>query len=156
MRISVFEILRPRLEGATVVDLFAGTGSLGLEALSRGTARALFYDVDRRSLEVIEKNLERLGFGGKGRAVFGSAFEAAARLEPADLVFVDPPYDFYVERTDEMRRLLETLAGRVLAGPESRVISEHRLKEGLGEVTGARLVDERKYGDTVVTFYARG
>jgi len=156
MRISVFEILRSRLEGATVVDLFAGTGSLGLESLSRGAARATFYDVDRRSLEAVEKNLERLGFGGKGRAVYGNAFEAVARLEPADLVFVDPPYDFYVERAADMRRLIETLAARVLAGPEARVISEHRLREGLGEVTGARIVDERQYGDTVVTFYARG
>lgn len=156
MRISVFEILRNRLEGAAVVDLFAGTGSLGLEALSRGAARALFYDLDRRSLEAIDKNIERLGFAGRGRSVYGSAFEAAARLEPADLVFVDPPYDFYVDRAEEMRRLIETLAGRVLAGPESRVISEHRLKEGLGEVAGARIVDERQYGDTVVTFYARG
>jgi 16S rRNA (guanine(966)-N(2))-methyltransferase RsmD len=156
MRISVFEILRTRLDGAAVVDLFAGTGSLGLEALSRGAARAVFYDLDRRSLEAVEKNLERLGFSGKGRAVYGSAFDAAARLEPADLVFVDPPYDFYVERADEMRRLVETLVGRVLAGPESRVISEHRLKEGLGDVAGSRIVDERQYGDTVVTFYARG
>jgi 16S rRNA (guanine(966)-N(2))-methyltransferase RsmD len=155
MRISVFEILRPRLEGATVLDLFAGTGSLGLEALSRGAARALFYDVDRRSLEAVSKNLERLGFAGQGRAAFGDAFEVAARLEPADLVFVDPPYDFYVDRAADMRRLLETLLGRVVAGPEGRVIAEHRLREGLGEVAGGQVVDERHYGDTVVTFYAR-
>jgi len=156
MRISVFEILRPRLEGATVVDLFAGTGSLGLEALSRGAAGALFYDVDRRSLEAVEKNLERLGFTDRGRVVLGNAFEAAERLEPADLLFVDPPYDFYVERTDQMRRLIETLATRVLATPEGRIISEHRAHQGLGDVAGARIVDERKYGDTVVTFYTRG
>ena len=156
MRISVFEILRPLVEGATVVDLFAGTGSLGLEALSRGAGRALFYDVDRRSIEAVEKNLERLGFSGKGQAVYGSAFEAADRLEPSDLVFVDPPYDFYVQRAAEMRKLLETLVGRALAGPEGRVISEHRLREGPGAVTGGKIVDERQYGDTVVTFYARG
>jgi 16S rRNA (guanine966-N2)-methyltransferase len=156
MRISVFEILRPRLDGASVVDLFAGTGSLGLEALSRGAAQAQFYDVDRRSLEAVEKNLERLGFGGKGRAVYGNAFEAAGRLDPADLVFVDPPYDFYVERAADMRKLIETLVGRVLRDADARVISEHRLKEGLGDVTGGKIVDERQYGDTVVTFYARG
>ena len=130
MRISVFEILRSRLEGARVVDLFAGTGSLGLEALSRGAGRALFYDVDRRSLEAVEKNLERLGFGGKGTAVYGNAFEAAARLEPADLVFVDPPYDFYVGRAAELRKLLETLVGWVFAGFEVRVISEYRFCQG--------------------------
>lgn len=156
MRISVFEILRPRLEGAVVVDLFAGTGSLGLEALSRGASRALFFDLDRRSLEVVEKNLDRLGFVDRGRVAQGNAFEAAERLEPADLIFVDPPYDFYVDRADDMRRLVGTLASRVLAGPEGRVISEHRIREGLGDVAGARIVDERKYGDTVVTFYTRG
>jgi 16S rRNA (guanine(966)-N(2))-methyltransferase RsmD len=155
MRISVFEILRPRLEGATVVDLFAGTGSLGLEALSRGAGRALLYDVDRRSLEAASKNLERLGFAAKGQAIYGDAFEVAGRLEPADLVFVDPPYDFYVERAADMRRLMETLLTKVVSGPEGRVIAEHRLREGLGDVAGGQLVDERKYGDTVVTIYTR-
>ncbi len=156
MRISVFEILKPRLEGATVVDLFAGTGSLGLEALSRGAGRALFFDTDRRSLDAAEKNLERLGFADRGRVAQGNAFDVAERLEPADLVFVDPPYDFYLDREAEMRKLIGTLATKVLSSPEGRVISEHRIKEGLGEVTGARIVDERKYGDTIVTFYSRG
>jgi 16S rRNA (guanine(966)-N(2))-methyltransferase RsmD len=155
MRISMFEILRPRLEGASVVDLFAGTGCLGLEALSRGAGRALFFDVDRRSLEAAAKNLERLGFAGKGQANFGDAFLVASRLEPADLVFVDPPYDFYVDRAADMRRLMETLLGQVLRGPEGRVMAEHRLREGLGEVAGGQVVDERKYGNTVVTFYSR-
>jgi len=155
MRISLFEILRPRLEGATVVDLFAGTGCLGLEALSRGAARALFYDVDRRSLDAAAQNIERLGFAGKGQAHYGDAFEVAGRLESADLVFVDPPYDYYVDRNADMRRLIETLLGRVLRGPEGRVLSEHRLREGLGDVAGGQVVDERKYGDTVVTFYSR-
>lgn len=155
MRISLFEILRPRLEGATVVDLFAGTGCLGLEALSRGAARALFFDVDRRSLEAATMNLERLGFAGKGQTRFGDAFEVAGRLEPADLVFVDPPYDYYVDRAAQMRGLLETLLGRVLRGPEGRVLAEHRLREGLGDVAGGQVVDVRKYGDTVVTFYSR-
>ena len=156
MRISLFEILRPRLEGARVVDLFAGTGSLGLEALSRGAGRALFYDIDRRSLEAVSLNLDRLGFADRGQSVFGDAFEVAARLEPADLVFVDPPYDFYLERTKEMRGLVETLLSRVVAAPEGLLISEHRPKEGLGVVAGGKIVDERSYGDTVVTFYARG
>ena len=156
MRISLFEILKPRLEGARVADLFAGTGSLGIEALSRGAARARFYDVDRRSLEVVEKNLERLGFSGQAQAIYGNAFEVAARLEPADLVFVDPPYDFYVKQKDELRRLMESLVARVIPGPEGRVISEHRRREGLGELAGAKIVDQREYGDTIVTFYTRG
>jgi 16S rRNA (guanine(966)-N(2))-methyltransferase RsmD len=156
MRTSLFEILRPRLEGARVVDLFAGTGSLGIEALSRGAARALFLDTDERCLGVIRKNLERLRFADRAEVRRADAFREAERLEPADLVFVDPPYAFYPERSAEMRRLVETLAARVLAGPEGRVLAEHRPRQGLGDVAGARVVDERRYGDTVVTFYARG
>src|SRR6185503_364850 len=107
------------------------------------------------SIEAAATNLERLGFAGKGAATYGDGFEVAGRLEPADLVVVDPPYDFYVDRAADMRGLLETLLSRVLRGPEGRVMAEHRLREGLGDVVGGQVVDERKYGDTVVTFYSR-
>jgi 16S rRNA (guanine(966)-N(2))-methyltransferase RsmD len=156
MRISLFEILRPRLEGARVVDLFGGTGSLGLEALSRGASQVLFLDRDPRCLEAIRKNLERLRFADRGRTLQADAFREAERLEPVDLAFVDPPYDFYLERREEMKRLLETLLSRGMTGPEGRVISEHRPKEGLGELAGGRILDERRYGGTAVTLYARG
>lgn len=156
MRTSVFEILRPRLEGARVADLFAGSGSLGLEALSRGAARAVFLDTDPRCLEAIRKNLEKLRFSDRAEVCRASAFEAAPGLAPADLVFVDPPYAFYRERAAEMRSLVETLLRRVLPGPEGRVIVEHREGQGLDGVAGGAVVDERRYGGTVVTFYARG
>ena len=155
MRISLFEILRPRLDGARVVDLFAGTGSLGLEALSRGAAQALFLDADRRCLEAVGKNLEKLRFTERGRTLEADAFRAAETLAPAEIAFVDPPYDFYVDRREEMRRLVETLLARVIPDREGRVVSEHRLKEGLEGVQGGRIVDERRYGDTVVTMYAK-
>lgn len=154
MRVSVFEILRSRLEGARVADLFAGTGCLGLEALSRGAARAVFCDIDRRSLECIEKNVKRLGFADRSDVRNTDAFTSAERIGPCDIVFVDPPYDLYKTRTAELRTLVGTLVRKALVGPESVVLSEHRLHEGLGEVEGARIVDERSYGTTIVTFYA--
>lgn len=156
MRISLFEILRSRLDGARVVDLFGGTGSLGLEALSRGAGKAVFLDVDGRCLEAIQKNLDRLRFADRGVTLQADAFREVERLEAADLAFVDPPYDFYLKRRDEMKGLLETLLARVVTDPEGRVISEHRPKEGLGELSGGRIVDERRYGGTAVTMYARG
>jgi len=155
MRTSMFEILRPRLEGARVSDLFAGTGSLGLEALSRGAAHAIFLDTEARCLEVIRKNLDRLRFSDRAEVRRADAFREAERLPPTDLVFVDPPYAFYVERAPELRRLVEAVVARGLT-PEGRVLSEHRPDEGLGEVAGAKVVDERRYGDTVVTFYGCG
>jgi len=153
MRTSLFEILRSRLEGARVVDLFAGTGCLGLEALSRGASFALFLDLDRRSVEAVERNLRKLGFLDKAEVRAADAFQATPILGPADLAFVDPPYDFYVERGAEMRGLVKTLLARVVRDPEGRVIAEHRPKEGLGEVEGGRIVDQRRYGETVVTLY---
>jgi 16S rRNA (guanine966-N2)-methyltransferase len=156
MRTSVFEILRSRLDGARVADLFAGSGSLGLEALSRGAARAVFLDTDSRCLEVIRRNLGKLRFEDRGEVLRASAFEAAAGLAPADLAFVDPPYAFYRDRAAEMRRLVETLLERVVQSPEGRVIAEHSDGRGLDGVAGGTVVDERRYGGTVVTFYARG
>jgi 16S rRNA (guanine(966)-N(2))-methyltransferase RsmD len=156
MRTSLFEILRSRLEGARVVDLFAGTGCLGLEALSRGASWALFLDVDRRSVEAVERNLKKLGFLGQAEVRAADAFRAAESLGPAELAFVDPPYDFYGERRAQMRGLVQTLLARVVRDPEGRVIVEHRTKEGLGEVEGGKIVDERRYGETVVTLYVPG
>ena len=156
MRVSLFEILRRRLEGAEVADLFAGTGSLGLEALSRGAARALFLDTDPRCLRAIRRNLEKLGFDDRAEVLQASAFEAAAGLGPADVAFVDPPYAFYAERAGEMKRLVRTLLERVVRPPEGCVVVEHRAGAGPGEVEGGRVLDERRYGGTVVTFYGRG
>lgn len=155
MRISLFEILRSRLIDARVVDLFAGTGSLGLEALSRGASRALFLDDDRRCLEAIRRNLEKLRFVDRGETREADAFREVDRLDPVSIAFVDPPYRFYEERAEAMRQLVETLLARVVTGPEGRVVVEHRARQTLGEVAGGRIADERHYGDTVVTMYAR-
>ena len=155
MRVSIFEVLRSRLEGARVLDLFAGTGCLGLESLSRGAREAVFLDTDGRAVEAVRRNLEKLRLADRASVLREDAFRAAAGLGPADVVFVDPPYRYFVERGTELRRLVETLLAKVLAGPEGRVVVEHRPKEGLGEVAGGAVVDERAYGGTVVTLYGR-
>jgi 16S rRNA (guanine966-N2)-methyltransferase len=153
MRISLFEILRARLIDARVADLFAGTGCLGLEALSRGAARAVFYDLDPRCLEAIQRNIDKLRFADRAELRSGDAFTAAAGLEPMDVVFVDPPYPFFVQRPEDLRRLVETCLGRLAEG--GTVVVEHRPRTGLGEVAGGRILDERAYGGTVVTLYGR-
>lgn len=151
MRISVFEILRARIDGARVADLFAGTGCLGLEALSRGAAKAVFLDVDPRSLEAIRLNVEKLRMGDRAEIRRGDAFREGPLLEAADVVFVDPPYRFFLEKAAELRALVASL--RLADGGVALV--EHRPKEGLGEVDGLRVVDERVYGGTVATFYGK-
>lgn len=151
MRISLFEILRARLIDARVADLFAGTGCLGLEALSRGAARALFVDADPRSLEAIRRNVEKLRFGERADIRRGDAFQEGPRLDATDVVFIDPPYRFFVERAEDLRALVSACLGRL--APEGVAVVEHRPKEGLGELPAGRVLDERNYGGTVVTLY---
>jgi len=156
MRVSLFEILRDRIEDARVLDLFAGTGCLGIESLSRGARRAVFLDTDRRALDAVRRNLDKLRFQDRAEVLAEDAFRAAERLGPARVAFVDPPYRYFAEREAELRGLVETLLAKVLAGPEGRVVVEHRPGEGLGDVAGGTVVDERTYGGTVVTLYAPG
>jgi 16S rRNA (guanine(966)-N(2))-methyltransferase RsmD len=155
VRISLFEILRSRLPGATAVDLFAGTGSLGLEALSRGAAFCTFFDTDERCVEVLRRNLEKLRLTDRAEVRAESAFRAADVLRrEVDLVFVDPPYAFYDDRREEMERLVSAWARGSLLRPEGRILVERRPRQEL-KADGVEVVDEREYGGTVVTFYVK-
>ncbi len=95
VRETLFNWLAPMLAGARCVDLFAGTGALGIEALSRGAAHAVFVDSDRRAATAIEAALETLGAADRGRVLVADGTQAGERLagERADIVFVDPPFD---------------------------------------------------------------
>jgi 16S rRNA (guanine966-N2)-methyltransferase len=110
VRESVFNILGP-VDGAAVLDLFAGSGALGLEALSRGAARAVFVELDREAARAIERNLEKLRLAGTvlcRDAVTALAAEASAGRK-YDLVLVDPPYDMYREIEPQLARYLPAL-----------------------------------------------
>jgi 16S rRNA (guanine(966)-N(2))-methyltransferase RsmD len=157
LRISLFEILKGEMGGATVVDLFAGTGSLGLEALSRGAAFATFFDTDERSISVLRKNLEKLRFTDRASLYRTSAFQAHNLLESGvDFVFIDPPYPFYREKAEEMEALGRTWAEGDLLSVEGTLLVEHPPRMGWGSSPpGLRRVDERTYGGTILSFYRR-
>lgn len=134
--------LQPELPGATVLDLFAGSGALGLEALSRGAARVVFVEKARGALEAIEANVQRLGAGAEVELVRGDAVAYARKLGPSafDIVLADPPYhQGYSER----------LAALFVEMPfASTLWIEHGADEKLPELPGTRL---RRYGDTAIT-----
>lgn len=97
---SLFSLLRGHFEGATVLDCFAGTGSIGLEALSRGASRIVFVEKDRRAAELLERNIDLLGASDDCEVVHGDALGPAtlARCpKPVDLVFFDPPYPLILD-----------------------------------------------------------
>ena len=129
--------------GATVLDLFAGTGALGIEALSRGAGSATFVDADLRAVHAIEENLGATGLGERARVVHADVFRFLADRPPAtvDLAFADPPYAF-----DDWSTLLERLPARLVA-------LEARSHIELGP--GWTPLRSRRYGDTVVTLARR-
>lgn len=113
LREAVFDLLGPAVRGKQVVDLFAGTGALGLEALSRGAAQALFIEQHHPTAAVLRQNIAALGVHSQAEVFVGNTFLTArwmARMAAnAWLVFCSPPYAYYVERADAMRELLHQL-----------------------------------------------
>ena len=160
VREALFSILDSRgvLEGARVIDFYAGTGALGLEALSRGAAHATFVDNDRRALEALARNIDALRERPRTRVVPQAAVRAAATLagEEATLVFCDPPYAD-VPRADGVAKLLAALEsdpGHVLR-ENALVVLEHATRDKLSLPAGSKLREEdaRVYGDTTLSFY---
>lgn len=128
------------VDGALVADLYAGSGAVGIEALSRGAARCVFVERDRDALRALEENLRALDLEDLSRIVRGDALTAVATID-ADIVFADPPYDF--DRWDE-------LCGRVTA--DIVVIESGRRVD---PPSGWTITRDKKYGRTVVTFLER-
>jgi len=115
VRESVFGMLGVRVEGAAVVDLFSGSGAIGLEALSRGAASSIMVDNDKGACQLIQRNIESLQCADRARAVQGDALGSAilARCpRPIDLVFLDPPYPLVIEQAgwDQVRAQVSELA----------------------------------------------
>ena len=153
VREAVFNILGPAVAGARVLDLFAGTGALALEALSRGAARAVVVEDQAAALEVLRKNIEALKVADRvtvlSLPVFIAVKKLALRREPFHIIFLDPPYErgFAAET-------LRTLAASGLPAPGAWVVAEHSRREELPDHPGSlRLHQRRRYGDTVVSFY---
>jgi len=146
---SVFSILATRLDGARILDLYAGSGALGLEALSRGAMGAVFVEQDRSASLIIERNIDIVGLGGTviRRALPG----AMAGIEgPFDLVFVDPPY---ADTDGAVTDILDAMDA-VLA--DDGVIVLHRQARSDVEIPDfLTCIDDRRYGDAVVTILER-
>ena len=152
VREALFSMLGD-LAGARVLDLFAGSGALGIEALSRGAASVLFVERDARAVEVLRGNLSALGLGGEQAAVRRADALAALRAagesgELYDLVLIDPPY----AEAPRLGPKLADLLPAVLA-PGARVVAESERRSPLG--LEMPIATERRYGDTSITIHQR-
>lgn len=151
-RKALFDILGGRPDGARVADCFAGTGALGIEALSRGAERVDFYESGRTAAAALRENLAALGVTSVG-TIITAPLPTGIRSGPAyDLVFMDPPWRQGLEAST-VARLVE--AGRL--GPETLVVVERDVRDTAVDAAlqalGLRLTDQRAYGDTALSMF---
>ena len=151
VRETIFNILGQVFEGESVLDLYAGTGALALESLSRGAARAVLVDQDREALALCRTNAEALGFLDRVEILAQPVGRTAMTLRGRafDLVFADPPY-----ASRMVASVLELVEAGALLAAGGVLIVEHDKREEAPEALGAfTRTDQRKFGDTLVSFF---
>jgi 16S rRNA (guanine(966)-N(2))-methyltransferase RsmD len=160
LRETLFNVLAPRIQGAAFLDLYAGSGAVGIEALSRGAVRVEFVEQAPRALKALRGNLERLGLSA-GFCIHASAVgaflrrasAAGANQERYEVVFLDPPWDAAAEYAATLGLLGGSADGLLADG--ALIIAEHRRKERLEDRYGSfertRLLEQ---GDAALSFYA--
>lgn len=156
---SLFDVLTPLIPDAIAYDCFAGTGSMGLECLSRGAAKAVFFERDRSALQRLGKNIETLGVKGRSIVSSGDIFRSfananlAAQWGLADLVFLDPPYRFLNEQPDQLRSLAAQMVTNYLK-PDGIIIFRHDAADVL-ELPKLTRYDLREYGQMTIELLRR-
>jgi len=149
---SIFDILQKFPPGEKVLDLFAGTGALGIEALSRGARRAVFVEENARSGAALRKNIEACRLSGQAELVSKEVQAGLKALEERgdsfDLIFLDPPYGKGLAY-----RTLQALSRSSLIALDTLIVAEHSPDEDLTSVPSLERIDWRKYGGTEVSFF---
>ncbi|MBE0427114.1 MAG: 16S rRNA (guanine(966)-N(2))-methyltransferase RsmD [Nitrospirae bacterium] len=155
VREAIFDILRNKIEGSRFVDLYAGTGTVGFEALSRGSSRAVFVEMDKLLVEEIKKNICKFGFEEKAQVINTTAEEFLKKAfvikEIFDIFFVDPPY-----YSEEIEKVLPLIGEKGLLNENGLIIVEHFFKKRVTEnLDNLKIHRSYRYGDTMLTFYKR-
>ena len=150
LRETLFNVLAPRIEGARMLDAYAGTGAVGIEALSRGAAHVTFVEQDRRAQRLIEANLARCGVKDRYAIIrAGFAGTAVGPSPPWDILFLDPPYG-----AAHLTQAIELAAP--LVGPGALLVIEHAKRDKApDQAVGLTRTRELLSGDSALSFYAR-
>lgn len=159
---SVFDIIKPRIPGCYMLDLFAGTGNVGLEALSRGAQLVVFVEREGTCLKAITRNLEHLAFADRAKTVKADILQGVAWVkrhcgdEGFDLIFMGPPYRdknntplYFTQKT------LDSVAEGELLAENGLIVAQHHQNEKFTAPKGLDCFREEKYGDTIVSFLRR-
>lgn len=146
---ALFNIIGEKVSGAAFLDLYAGAGGIGIEALSRGASHVVFVDTSGESIELVRQNLQKTGFARNAEVIQADAVSFLERRSgPYDIIFLDPPY------AEELLPLLKRISDAAMLKPDGLVIAEHFKKQKSPEKAGGlQLFRASKYGDTVLAFY---
>jgi len=151
---SIFNVLREEVEDKTVLDLFAGSGALGLEALSRGAKEVVFIDSNDKSVKLIKENLNILNFSDKGKVIKLDGISFLRRFKKSkenfQLIFCDPPY-----LKGMAQKLVDLISKLDCLEKNGILVLEHHKKEILQGEMDLILVKEKKFGDTIISFFIR-
>ena len=155
VREAIFDIIKDRIEGAIFVDLYAGTGTVGLEALSRGADKAFFVEPNRLRAKTIKENAVKFGISEKAIVIETKAHEflkrASVENRKFDIFFLDPPYF-----SEEIINTLPAIGEKKLLTDDGIVIVEHLVKKKLPEtVSELKIIRSYRYGDTMLTIYMK-
>lgn len=154
LRETLFNVLGPAIEDSLFIDLYAGTGAIGIEAISRGAREAIFVESHAAAARLIRENVESLKIASRVEVIEADAIRALGKIAQrklmSDFIFLDPPYD----ETEERLRVLEFLDESHLVAPSGIVIVEHSVKTELPErFDGLELSRWLEQGDTALSFY---
>lgn len=146
---AVFSMLAPYLVDAEVLDLFAGFGGLGLEAVSRGAARAVLVEKNRRNLGIIRKNIDLCGFLDNVELIQNDVFDFLSnRSDSYDIIIMDPPY-----RKKYGGKIVEIIENNCLLKDGGLIVIEHSNKEEFSDTQYSNIIKEKEYGDTAITIF---
>ena len=157
MRKAVFDICQMQIEGAHFLDLFACSGAMGIEALSRGAHHSTFIEKDRRTVQTLQENLKNLGLMAQSTVLIGDVFSMVPRLNPdllIDLIYIDPPYPFMEDPKKPILSLLQLLEQKAPTTSQTILFLEERAPGGihscLESLTQFTLKNSRRFGGSIL------
>lgn len=154
VREAIFDTLRGWIVNKKVIELFAGSGAIGIEAISEGAKKVIFIEKEKRCIEVIKENIKNLGIEKKCEIIKGDCEYEIEKLTNLkyDLVIGDPPYDFPISK---LERIMEKIVKLNVLKKNGVIVIEHEIKKEIPELEGYEIIKKRKYGKTELTYLRR-
>lgn len=154
VREAIFDTLRGWIVNKKVLEIFAGSGILGIEAISHGAKKVTFIEKDKRGIKVIRENIEMLGVGEKCEIIKGDCEYEIDKLENIkyDLIIGDPPYEFPISK---LERIMQKILELNILKKNGLMVFEHKFKRELPFIEGYEIIKKRKYGKTCLTYFRR-